>query len=61
MRQDSTVNPGESRRLAWKKYAEDQFDKWVNWSFNVKGKVKYQDVLKMREKYKVNGEKRNWI
>ena len=54
MRQDSSVNPGEQRRLAWKRYAEAQFDKWVKWSFNVKGKVKYQDVLKMREKYKID-------
>lgn len=55
MRQDSSVNPGEQRRLAWKNYAERQFDKWVKWSFNVNGKVKYKDILKMREKYKIDG------
>jgi hypothetical protein len=61
MRQDSSANPGEQRRLAWKNYAERQFDKWVKWSFNVNGKVKYKDILKMREKYKIDGEKRGWI
>lgn len=61
MRQDSSVNPGEQRRLAWKNYAERQFDKWVKWSFNVNGKVKYKDILKMQEKYKIDGEKRGWI
>jgi len=55
MRQDSSVNPAESRRLAWKNYAERQFDKWVKWSFNVNGKVKYKDILKRREKYKIDG------
>ena len=61
MPRDSEINPGEQRRLAWKNYAERQFDKWVKWSFNVNGKVKYKDILKMREKYKIDGEKRGWI
>jgi len=55
MQQDSTANHRESRRLALKNYAERQFDKWVKWSFNVNGKVKYKDILKMREKYKIDG------
>ena len=61
MPRDSEINTGEQRRLAWKNYAERQFDKWVKWSFNVNGKVKYKDILKMREKYKIDGEKRGWI
>jgi hypothetical protein len=61
MPRDSEINPAESRRLAWKNYSERQFDKWVKWSFNVNGKVKYKDILKMREKYKIDGEKRGWI
>jgi hypothetical protein len=61
MPRDSEINPAESRRLAWKNYAERQLDKWVKWSFNVNGKVKYKDILKMREKYKIDGETRGWI
>jgi len=55
MPRDSEINHRESRRLALKNYAERQFDKWVKWSFTVNGKVKYKDILKMREKYKIDG------
>lgn len=61
MRQNNPIDTGEQRRLAWKNYAERQFDKWVKWSFEIRGEVRYKDILKMQEKYKVYGEKRKWI
>ena len=35
----------EEKRLARKKYAERQFDKWIRWSFEIKGRIKYKDIL----------------
>jgi len=49
MFRDSEVNSQEEKRLARKKYAERQFDKWIKWSFEIKGRIKYKDILKKQE------------
>jgi hypothetical protein len=49
MFRDSEVNSREEKRLARKKYAERQFDKWIKWSFEIKGRIKYKDILKKQE------------
>ena len=49
MLRDSENNPREEKKLARKKYAERQFDKWIRWSFEVKGIIKYKDILKKQE------------
>ena len=41
MFRDREVNSQEEKRLARKKYAERQFDKWIRWSFEIKGIIKY--------------------
>jgi hypothetical protein len=45
----SENNSREEKRLARKKYAERQFDKWIKWSFEIKGRIKYKDILKKQE------------
>lgn len=49
MFRDSENNSREEKRLARKKYAERQFDKWIKWSFEIKGRIKYKDILKKQE------------
>jgi hypothetical protein len=49
MFKDSEANTREEKRLARKKYAERQFDKWIRWSFEIKGRIKYKDVLNKQE------------
>jgi hypothetical protein len=49
MFRDSEVNSQEEKRLARKKYAERQFDKWIRWSFEIKGRIKYKDILNKQE------------
>ena len=53
MRPDSEANTSEEKRLARKRYAERQFYKWVKWSFDVKGKIKYKDLIKMQEELNI--------
>jgi len=53
MRRDSTVNPRETKRIAKQKYAERQIDKWVKWSWEAKGKVKYKDIKQLQTKYDI--------
>ena len=49
MFRDSENNTREEKRLARKKYAERQFDKWIKWSFEIKGRIKYKDILNKQE------------
>jgi len=51
MRRDSTNNPGEAKRIAKWKYAERQIDKWCKWSWEVKGKISYKELVKQQDKY----------
>ena len=49
MQRNSETNFREEKRLARKKYAERQFDKWIRWSFEIKGRIKYKDILKKQD------------
>ena len=53
MRRDSTVNPFEAKRIAKQKYAERQIDKFVKWSWEAKGKVKYKNIKQLQTKYDI--------
>jgi hypothetical protein len=51
MRRDYTTNPGETKAVARKKYAERQIKKWVDWSWNMRGRVIYKQLIEQIEKY----------
>jgi hypothetical protein len=53
MPRDSKVNPFEAKRIARQKYAERQIDKFVEWSWSVRGKVKYKELVKLMDKYNI--------
>ena len=57
MRRNSKINIEREKELARRKYAERQIDKWVKWSWDMKGYVKFKDLVKLQEKYniKTNG------
>ena len=53
MPRDSPVNTFETKKLAKQKYTERQIDKFVKWSWEIKGKVKYKDIVKLQDKYEM--------
>jgi plasmid rolling circle replication initiator protein Rep len=53
MSRDRKINPFEAKRIARQKYAERQIDKFVKWSWEIKGKVKYKDIVKLQNKYEM--------
>ena len=53
MRRDSKVNPFEAKRIARQKYAERQIDKFVKWSWEVKGKVRSIDIEQLHKRYNI--------
>jgi plasmid rolling circle replication initiator protein Rep len=53
VRRDSKVNPFEAKAIARRKYAERQIDKWVKWSWEIRGKIPYSKIIKFHEEYKI--------
>ena len=53
MRQNNRVNPREEKRIARQKYGERQIDKWWKWSWGIRGKVKYKELVEYQNKYNI--------
>ena len=59
MRRDRKHNPFEAKRLAREKYAERQIDKFVKWSWDVRGKIKYKELIEIMDRYNIKVYGRN--
>jgi hypothetical protein len=53
MRRDNKHNPFEKKRIARQKYAERQIDKFVKWSWEIRGKVKYNELVELQDEYNI--------
>lgn len=53
MRRDNKVNPQQEKRIAKQKYAERQIDKFVKWSWEVRGKIKYKELKELMDRYNI--------
>ena len=53
MRQNSTVNTRQAKNVARRKYAERQIDKFIKWSVNQRGFLKYKDIVEQHDKYNI--------
>jgi len=51
MRRDSKTDPRKAKQIARQKYAERQIDKWVRWSWEMRGKIKYKELVERQEQY----------
>ena len=53
MRRDNKHNPFEAKRIAKQKYTERQIDKFVKWSWEVRGKIIYKELVEIMNKYNI--------
>ena len=53
MRRDNKINPAAAKHLARSKYTERQIDKWWKWSWSMRGKIKYKELVEQQDKYKI--------
>ena len=53
MRRNSKVDPRVQKQLARQKYAERQIDKWVKWSWQQRGRVKYKELVGYQDQYNI--------
>ena len=51
MRRNRELNSFEQKDLARRKYADRQLQKFIDWSIESKGYLKYKDLIKYSEKY----------
>ncbi len=51
MRRNSKANI--AKQIARQKYAERQIDKFVKWSWSIKGYVKYKDIVRKQNEYNI--------
>ena len=54
MRRDSKPNPFEAKQIARQKYAERQIEKFVKWSWDVRGRVRYKELVELMDKHNIN-------
>jgi hypothetical protein len=53
MRQNRSVDPKQAKRIARQKYAERQIEKFIKWSWEVRGKIKYNELVEIQDKYNI--------
>ena len=53
MRQDNKVDSREFKVEARHRYNTRQIEKFIKWSIKNKGYLKYKDLLKIHDKYKI--------
>ena len=56
MRRNNKADLREKKRIARHKYAERQIDKWCKWSWDVRGKIKYKELIEIQNKYGIKAE-----
>ena len=54
MRRDSKADTWKSKAQARRKYNERQIDKFIKWSIENKGYLKYSELEEYQNKYKNN-------
>ena len=57
MRRNRELNSWEKKNLARRKYAERQLEKFIKWSIESKGYLKYKELIEYERKYAVRNEK----
>jgi hypothetical protein len=59
MPRDSKDNPFKAKRVARQKYVERQIDKFIKWSWEKRGKIKYKELVKLMDYYNIEVYGRN--
>ena len=52
-RTDKKLPAFKQKEIARKNYGERQIDKWVKWSWNQRGRVKYNELVKYQDQYNI--------
>lgn len=53
MRQNNRNNPEQAKKIARVRYAERQVEKWIKWSIQNRGYIKYKELVEVHDKYNI--------
>jgi hypothetical protein len=56
MQRDSKDNTREKKEITRKKYIERNIDKWVKWSWDIKGNINYKQLKEKQDEYGIRSE-----
>lgn len=61
MQRDNKDNLREKKEIARRKYIERNIDKWVKWSWEIKGNINYKQLKQKQDEYGIKsfGWRRN--
>ena len=51
MRRNSETDPRKAKAVARQMYAERQINKWIKWSWEMRGKIKYKELVELQNQY----------
>ena len=54
MRQSNRINPQHAKELARLEYADRKIEKWIKWSNETRGCIKYKELVEIHDKYNIN-------
>jgi hypothetical protein len=60
MRRNRELNTWEKKDLARRKYAERQLQKFIDWSIEKKGYLKYKELIEYERKYSARNAEKNY-
>ena len=53
MRRNSKAHPQLANIVARRNYRDRQIDKWWKWSWEKRGRVKYKELVRYQDEYKL--------
>jgi hypothetical protein len=51
MRRNNKVHPAVAKVIARRNYRDRQIDKWWKWSWNMRNKIKYKELVEKQDQY----------
>ncbi len=51
MRRNNKIHPTVAKVIARRNYRDRQIDKWWKWSWNMRNKVKYKELVEKQDQY----------
>jgi len=60
MRRNREPNTWEKKDLARRKYIERKLQKFINWSVETKGYLKYKELIEYERKYSARNAEKNY-
>lgn len=53
MRPSDRINKEQEKNIARIKYAQRQIEKWIKWSIENRGYIKYKEIVEIHDKYDI--------